>query len=1638
MGELQQQLPAGVSSTGEPIIPNSKQPESPAPSDKTVTAPPVSSNDDIKQQPQPGRRAAIFSTDLCRRPPRGLQQLGCFQPIVRSNLEEDAYVAAGRLRKKYPYQYLSIFPHQGWLISDFWDDHDIQIEGKNYSTAVLNIIANHNAIQVPQFAREYAEKHPERLNLIGGNIAGLYDKSDPLSIVDKIFVNGETRGYPPAFLWKVAYVLRTKMLAVKAISEPPKHPVSDPARSDADQQDLVVHSAEHAPASVTAPAKVPVATSTASKGKTQSVSTHHEIMTSTSAAPAPLVKPAPTMPDTQAASTQHQEGHFARTTADPLFRGRFGPPAASSEGLGHTGPMGHMIPVVPVHHAGGPNMTHTGVHNPRTRAGRSASGSHSQIMPSSPYVENMSRVSSGYVPRQYASAMSAAHSPQFHPAHMAMNHHMGNLPPNMMSFGYNQDPMGPGAMAGQPQPGFMHPGAMPHHAMQGPPMMQAYPRQPSNMQGPPLTIPMGEMTNMQYGGPPRMPFQNMGPRRRLSQQHSNGSTLYDPYEGNNPAFRNAGYPNGKKYNQSSTHNNNGRPRKPSFPGSRPYHGQYPNARPQAGGRYNYGPKSHMDNDPSITQDLEFGCFVDWIGPLNEIVNELFVKDLPENIQPTELEDLFQAQLGVKLTSVNIRCSPQAPQLKHAFVGFPTCAITKQALVIPNPTIRGYPVSITVPKRFFQNTADIPSRDTIEAVRDRASSIQEGSDVTSSTAATKEKTSYSPQDARSDLPKKKKKGKQTQQAQVTAGSPEARKVKPKKQRQESPMKEEPAVSTEPTVSAATGKTDDLNDSAKVEGPASASMTVKPIVSTVSKETEQLQVNEKTTPPTPTVVKTLDAKPAGTEVVASEPDTVDRVSKAAPSKILPAVPVEPTVEPAMTSLPQPKTTTATKVPATASTPLEVQDPTSDDELKNDSSFHPAAESQSELEVKGVPNIGPGAANHEIDVQVPETSTATSIPTPAPPASTTHSTQEAVNAPTEEVAVTTDTGNPQTEQESKTTTMPSTTSEAAEVQAATQQETKKPTTTTVVVGQTKKRGPQQPEAFYQGPKQLARQAKKEREKQKKADRKAEKLAKQGKGEGKIASDQAPPADGPSGTVEGATNKTDAPKDETKSVGDVQSVDTTATTPTTTPDTKETSASSEKLTPTETSQKTVDDGYGTSGKGKGKKAVTSAAEELASTEDKKKDHGKQTNGTSVTPEARSVTNKEEKSNSEEILQETSTKETAQKGAPGSDAQSSKQDGSKEVTSDGQESGPSGSGKEGSTPSTKKRKNKKKKKNTEGETSKQPLAWPNLDFRPRSPNPVWMGPIDMETDVHNYDKIMDEACGGPDDSDFSWADLPVMEDVLNSDQDEAPAGSDGGSGPSPSVNSDEERQMFNALFPKLKKLRPKKGAESYARLSETSTMEEMTKLATDGAALVAKVDAATRPSQQFKDAADDELGNAYLSITAAPAPAKEEMKLADAVVAANGKQHAESATGHDPSDSSTPYAQPPKKKKANKHNNKKKKKKAADDGEPSQSRDAIATTATVATPSKASVDPVDPSDPFARQLNHVDAVIDLNQNGAAVSGSVSLRDGAATPTEELTFKRAVEAYFREAHPERRRSAAVVIFQGIVRNVLFKAQEDGV
>lgn len=519
----------------------------------------------------------------------------------------------------------------------------------------------------------------------------------------------------------------------------------------------------------------------------------------------------------------------------------------------------------------------------------------------------------------------------------------------------------------------------------------------------------------------------------------------------------------------------------------------------------------------------------------------------------------------------------------------------------------------------------------------------------------------------------------------------------------------------------------------------------------------------------------------------------------------------------SLPQSGKTTATKTLATASTSAEVHSTASERELKNEASFHSAVQSQSELGDQRSPETDSEDVNHE-----------TVSPSLAPPKSTTLSTQEAMNSPTEEAARTM--GNQQQEQESKAATVPPTTSKSADVSAATEQEAKSPTSMTLAVGQKKRSGPQQTESMHpMSQKQLKVQARKEREKKKKVDRK-DKLAKKGKIVDKTASSQSPPADEPNEKTEETTDNFDALKDKSQPVGEVRSVDTSSTPFAITPDANETSASTKESGPANMSRDLADDTRGKSAKENGKKASTPATKDLASTEDKNEDQGKQTNGTSVTPEIGSVTNKGTKADSGEVFQQTSTEEMTQEDASVTGVLSSKQDDSKQVNSSVPESDPSGAASDRTNTSGKKRKNKKRKKTAtrgegEGETSKPTLAWPNLDFPPKSPNPAWMGPIDMETDLRNYEMIMDEACGGSDVSDFSWSDLPTMEDVLSSDKAELKASLADGITSHPNTDANEEVRIFNALWPRLEKLRPNKATETFVRQSENNTMEEMAEM---------------------------------------------------------------------------------------------------------------------------------------------------------------------------------------------------------------------
>ena len=607
----------------------------------------------------------MFSTDLGRLAPRRLQGPPHVPVLARSDMVRDVITAAGLWRNKYPYQYLCIFPRCGWRISDLWDEEDIHLETEPFCKEVLQFIERDNCVRAQKYAQDWSKMHPECLPIVGGDMTELYDKSDPLSIVNRIFVNEERREYPPIFLWHVAHIMRTTMLTVKGTKLQALEVVNVYEHVGMGQETPLARSTAHIPATAGVTATLPTVPSTTTNCKTSREIRRRRNVTDMAVASTHVVGPASTS-GSQPTSTWHTDRTSPPThghAADPIAGGSYAEPT------------GHMMPTVPGYQPG--NAVHSALRVPRNRPGRSTSGTYSRITPSSPYVENMPRVPSGLGPRQHASPMPMMQSPQFNQAHMAMNHLIGNVHSGMVPFAYEQAPMPCGMIAGPPPPpGAIHPGMVLPHTVHSPSTTHGYSRQPSGSQNTPYAAPMGDMTNRHYF--PGMPPQNIDLRRPndhpSSQQRANGSGLYDPYEGSNPAFRAAGYSSGKKYNQNGLHNSNGRQRKTSFPGSRPYQGQYTNDRPgllQMGSNNFSGPKPHLEDDLAITQDREYGCYIDWIGPHNDTVNELFVKDLPVNVQDAELEALFHDRLGIRPTSINVRSALHAQQAqgrKHAFVG----------------------------------------------------------------------------------------------------------------------------------------------------------------------------------------------------------------------------------------------------------------------------------------------------------------------------------------------------------------------------------------------------------------------------------------------------------------------------------------------------------------------------------------------------------------------------------------------------------------------------------------------------------------------------------------------------------------------------------------------------------------------------------------------------------------------------------------------------------------------------------------------------------------------------------------------------------------------------------------------------------
>lgn len=708
--------------------------------------------------------------------------------------------------------------------------------------------------------------------------------------------------------------------------------------------------------------------------------------------------------------------------------------------------------------------------------------------------------------------------------------------------------------------------------------------------------------------------------------------------------------------------------------------------------------------------------------------------------------------------------------------FPNASIAKQAISIRGAVIRGLTVSITVPRRFFQKTVEVPPRDTVEAGpssysrytgnpnngehRSRGPSVGNGLSAPAPATAVNESTSYSPQDARSGTHKKKK-GKQPQQGSAAAGSPEARKSKPKKG-QESPAKESVTDSTEDTLTGAAQQADKGDDGVSSSDAAlqvvlsSEAQTQQPrIDASTTAGAEEVTLSAEAEEPSPldAIPPDVAAQDAITAESSTSPDQQQHFAATeqldAQNEQITASGTEGTSEQGSSEqdLVEHAPIEKTPLPTVPSDPEE----NFSTELNKDSTLTSAQPTNVRTELGTgsditsqvtASTVSEGAATIDEGPSTPIVSSAKPV--------VVDSTSMLV-VPAAEVSET-------IAPETKNTTMAPPDSSVAEDPTAVQQYTAPLPTDLTVTEPIKKSGAQHTESLHPFSKASKAQVKKEKEQKKKALKKEREQAEKVKA-AKAAAGKA------------AVHTPSENEDTTKTNGD--------STTTVQDEADEASASfpgdknpvlssgkavvakisTQKPTSTALPSDRVADNRNKPRKRKGKKANTPATHDTDTSEKEGEGNGKQIGGTISTPkETHSVTNAEVKVNLPEDV-------------PALDARSSEPVHADEASRHTDEASSAATEPirtvtfaEEPSPAVKKKKTKAKKK-------KKTIAWPDLGFRLKSPNPSWMGPIDMATDVQHYDEIMNSVCDGEDDTDFSWSELPLIEDEMSYDDEELEEG---------------------------------------------------------------------------------------------------------------------------------------------------------------------------------------------------------------------------------------------------------------------------
>ncbi|KAE8846126.1 hypothetical protein HRS9139_00693 [Pyrenophora teres f. teres] len=682
---------------------------------------------------KPGAGQAFFSTERGTRALRPVSQVA-IPPIARGRNDPATVVRAARYwQEKYPRECLCLLPTQGWTIEDLWDAEDLHVEDREFCEQILAFISQETCDIAHLFAYNWVHAHPDRVDFTGLRMGNVYNADDPLEIIDQIFIFGEPNLYSRVFLWHVAHIMIVDWIESSKARVTPV--ATEQMQSSSTMESHHLREGTRLSSTEVSPSDGKNRTK---KNRKQSQSRLKKLTALTE--PASTVKSPRSVPIVAPTATNQPHMHI------PSHR-------VSSHGHLHPG-TSYMPPRnVNIGAMAGPSMLSPNMPIPTNGMRRSNRGA-----ASASWAENNNRVYP--VPLQRQPVLQA---PPYIPQPFAM----GQMVPGIMApyVPASQVVHYPQMINHQHDPAINARGPMsfPSGVMHNPSVGPAIVHHNSG----PHNSSMGDMTNTHYQNQMGALFAD--PRAPMPPRLNNPPMpqLYDPYSGNNrkfsggPAYNNMG----KKGGPGNFTTQTSRGRKTSNPAGRAsQHNSNADLHPNSSRYQDFGARSRQsEDDPNIVGDTVSGCGHTWIGIQNSTVNELWVGDLPADTPQGEIQQMFEQNVKITPVKVVIKTNGFNKAPSHAFVIFASCSDAKTALTINqfNPRLRnGVRPTVSVPRRFYQKVVSpssgqseqLDSRNTRGVTR-LTPTVEKEKQADDGATVAKGKVSYSPQDVRSGLPKK---------------------------------------------------------------------------------------------------------------------------------------------------------------------------------------------------------------------------------------------------------------------------------------------------------------------------------------------------------------------------------------------------------------------------------------------------------------------------------------------------------------------------------------------------------------------------------------------------------------------------------------------------------------------------------------------------------------------------------------------------------------------------------------------------------------------------------------------------------------------------------------------------------------------